>query len=879
MDLGFSKLMNTNPMYTNYYSQINNNNNNTSKLSYPVASSFFHYNSNNDLSTTATTTTTTTPMLNEQLTSQIEQLNNFSLINESKHLNQLSNEMSMKRLKLDNVQHTNEYDSSRNCNSTNSIIPCDLRAENNEINNDMNRQFNVNDTIHTQSMHNHSLEHVPNVSNYNFWHKLNSYPIFPYHSSHHHNTSTTYNSTNATTTNNNDNHLSNYYDRYMCNTTFRYSHPSNNPTYNLSIFPPYSPTGAPSHYYHHQQQHSQGESNIMSESRLSNTFPSFITESQISLPSSSPLVTMSTNTTNLHISNALFSSHMSSNNVNAPCITLTATTVKNSFSTISSVITSSISDTPTDTIHSNHCSQKNLKRKSTSNYDFNTRSQEDINKNKSVNNLYETSNMLKVNNDEDLIDKNCENNDESQHSPISSSMDYFSQTNSISPQDDNVSQINVYNSNINNNDNNTDNNNNIIIKNKKIRKPRTIYSIWQLQMLNRRFVHSQYLNLTERASLASQLGLTQTQVKIWFQNKRSKLKKILRQGQDPTAFLNGTTNDTPEDDQMGSDYEEDSHSLNCGDTSKLSSDQIEYNSHHSHIPHSIQSNPQHFHSINQNEDLEFNKNRTHEMNNFQKNTGRTNDYDKRFFPLNNSNTSCELYLKSKFPPHSNESMNQLTDDEAIKISTHQYLTYTAPKLTNEHHTNTFIQAEDHVPVNNIQSHLLTEQSNNVSCNLSSHSLSQCNTHSSKSSSPYSDGKQQSYSENIIHNDEQCSHNSWSSSLPTIQQKSNVDENCSNLQKKSDCSTYHTNSNWTSVNNQSIHGKSDEINLDIQLPPSWLPSSVKNYQPNEILNTVSTEECKLFIEHEDPVNQWCIDQPNLKPQAESTIIEVPYEYTY
>ncbi|VDP72251.1 unnamed protein product [Schistosoma mattheei] len=108
--------------------------------------------------------------------------------------------------------------------------------------------------------------------------------------------------------------------------------------------------------------------------------------------------------------------------------------------------------------------------------------------------------------------------DESQHSPISSSMDYFSQTNSISPQDDNVSQINVYNS--NNNNDNTDNNN-IIIKNKKIRKPRTIYSIWQLQMLNRRFVHSQYLNLTERASLASQLGLTQTQVSIYLLKKVS----------------------------------------------------------------------------------------------------------------------------------------------------------------------------------------------------------------------------------------------------------------------------------------------------------------------------------------------------------------------
>lgn len=59
-----------------------------------------------------------------------------------------------------------------------------------------------------------------------------------------------------------------------------------------------------------------------------------------------------------------------------------------------------------------------------------------------------------------------------------------------------------------------------LIRSKKLRKPRTIYSIWQLQLLNRRFVQSQYLNLTERASLAAQLGLTQTQVSrviaAWF---------------------------------------------------------------------------------------------------------------------------------------------------------------------------------------------------------------------------------------------------------------------------------------------------------------------------------------------------------------------------
>nr|XP_058903374.1 homeobox protein DLX-4 isoform X2 [Kogia breviceps] len=47
---------------------------------------------------------------------------------------------------------------------------------------------------------------------------------------------------------------------------------------------------------------------------------------------------------------------------------------------------------------------------------------------------------------------------------------------------------------------------------KKLRKPRTIYSSLQLQHLNQRFQHTQYLALPERAQLAAQLGLTQTQL-------------------------------------------------------------------------------------------------------------------------------------------------------------------------------------------------------------------------------------------------------------------------------------------------------------------------------------------------------------------------------
>lgn len=62
-------------------------------------------------------------------------------------------------------------------------------------------------------------------------------------------------------------------------------------------------------------------------------------------------------------------------------------------------------------------------------------------------------------------------------------------------------------------------------KPKKVRKPRTIYSSFQLAALQRRFQKTQYLALPERAELAASLGLTQTQVRapswVWGAGRRT----------------------------------------------------------------------------------------------------------------------------------------------------------------------------------------------------------------------------------------------------------------------------------------------------------------------------------------------------------------------
>ncbi|CAO1428012.1 unnamed protein product [Diamesa tonsa] len=63
-------------------------------------------------------------------------------------------------------------------------------------------------------------------------------------------------------------------------------------------------------------------------------------------------------------------------------------------------------------------------------------------------------------------------------------------------------------------------------KPKAKRKPRILFSQSQVVELERRFKLQKYLSAPERETLANSLTLTPTQIKIWFQNRRYKSKRL-----------------------------------------------------------------------------------------------------------------------------------------------------------------------------------------------------------------------------------------------------------------------------------------------------------------------------------------------------------------
>ena len=65
---------------------------------------------------------------------------------------------------------------------------------------------------------------------------------------------------------------------------------------------------------------------------------------------------------------------------------------------------------------------------------------------------------------------------------------------------------------------------------RKQRKARTAFSDHQLHTLERSFEKQKYLSVQDRQELAAKLTLTDTQVKTWYQNRRTKWKRTTSVG-------------------------------------------------------------------------------------------------------------------------------------------------------------------------------------------------------------------------------------------------------------------------------------------------------------------------------------------------------------
>ncbi|WKY07637.1 hypothetical protein Q1695_007249 [Nippostrongylus brasiliensis] len=79
------------------------------------------------------------------------------------------------------------------------------------------------------------------------------------------------------------------------------------------------------------------------------------------------------------------------------------------------------------------------------------------------------------------------------------------------------------------------------------KRPRTTFSEDQLRLLEEAFQANGYLTGEARMALAARLTLSDTQVKVWFQNRRTKNRK--KTVNDDTKLISSTTKEAPPQSQ------------------------------------------------------------------------------------------------------------------------------------------------------------------------------------------------------------------------------------------------------------------------------------------------------------------------------------------
>lgn len=88
----------------------------------------------------------------------------------------------------------------------------------------------------------------------------------------------------------------------------------------------------------------------------------------------------------------------------------------------------------------------------------------------------------------------------------------------------------------------------------KLRKSRTVFTMEQMTALEDYFAKQRYLSVPERLQLAQELGLSERQVKTWFQNRRTKWKRQLSEQDQAEQDSEVAAAETSQSQTEGTDY-------------------------------------------------------------------------------------------------------------------------------------------------------------------------------------------------------------------------------------------------------------------------------------------------------------------------------------